>query len=285
MDEASDDERQGFSMLTLYHSGTSVCAAKVRLVLAEKRLDWTGKYLDILHGDQFDPAYLKLNPKGVVPTLVHDGAVIRESTVICEYLDEVFPEPPTTPKDPAARAEMRLWTKLVDEELHPVCTVVTFVASHRHTVLAAGQENADAFIDKAPNTGQRERRRAWLYQGFEAPGVAEALSTYDAVLQHMEDALSARTWVAGDEFSLADIALIPYVNRLAMLGVQELWKERRPRLADWFARIQTRASFQPAIYDHMPDGPRIEMLQYGARSAPDLLAALDRAASGAETVA
>ena len=271
-------------MLTLYHSGTSVCAAKVRLALAEKGLDWTGKYLDILRGDQFDPAYLKLNPKGVVPTLVHDGAVIRESTVICEYLDEVFPDPPTTPKGPAERAEMRLWTKLVDEELHPVCTVVTFVATHRHTVLAEGQENADAFIDNAPNPGQRERRHAWLYQGFDAPGVAEALATYDAVLQRMEDALSARPWVAGDEFSLADIALIPYVNRLAMLGVQQMWEERRPHLTDWFARIQSRASFQPAIYDHMPDAPRSEMLQNGERSAPDLLAALDRAAPGGEAV-
>lgn len=264
-------------MLTLYHSGTSVCAAKVRLVLAEKGLDWTGKYLDILHGDQFEPAYLKLNPKGVVPTLVHDGAVIRESSVICEYLDEVFPDPPATPNDPTGRAEMRCWTKLVDEELHPVCTVVTFVASHRHTVLAAGRENADAFIDKAPNPGQRERRRAWLYQGFDAPGVAEALATYDAVLQRMEDALAARPWLAGDDFSLADIALIPYVNRLAMLGVQEMWEGRRPRLADWFARIHSRASFQPAIYDHMPDGARTDLLHNGERSATDLLATLDRA--------
>ena len=77
-------------MLTLYHHGSSVCAAKVRIVLAEKSLPWDGVYVDILRGDQFDPAYVKLNPKAVVPTLVHDGKVIVESTVICEYLDEVL---------------------------------------------------------------------------------------------------------------------------------------------------------------------------------------------------
>ena len=106
-------------MITLYHHGSSVCAAKVRIALAEKSLPWEGVYVDILRGDQFDPAYTKLNPKAVVPTLVHDGNVIIESTVICEYLDECFPEPPLKPADPAHRAAMRLWTKAVDEFLHP----------------------------------------------------------------------------------------------------------------------------------------------------------------------
>ena len=87
-------------MITLYHHGSSVCAAKVRIVLAEKSLPWEGIYVDILRGDQFDPAYVKLNSKAVVPTLVHDGKVIIESTVICEYLDECFPDPPLKPADP-----------------------------------------------------------------------------------------------------------------------------------------------------------------------------------------
>ena len=78
-------------MITLYHHGSSVCAAKVRLVLAEKSVPWDGIYVDILRGDQFDPSYVKLNPKAVVPTLVHGGRVIVESTVICEYLDGFFP--------------------------------------------------------------------------------------------------------------------------------------------------------------------------------------------------
>ena len=65
-------------MITLYHHGSSVCAGKVRLVLAEKSVPWEGVYIDILRGDQFDPAYVKLNPKAVVPTLVDDGKVIVE---------------------------------------------------------------------------------------------------------------------------------------------------------------------------------------------------------------
>ena len=79
-------------MLDLYHHGSSVCAAKVRFALGEKGLAWQGHYLDILKGDQFAPEYQKLNPKAVVPTLVHDGHVIVESTVINEYIDESFPD-------------------------------------------------------------------------------------------------------------------------------------------------------------------------------------------------
>ena len=120
--------------LDLYHHGSSVCAAKVRFYLAEKALPWQGHYIDILAGEQFDPEYMKLNPKAVVPTVVHNRNVIRESTNICEYLDDVFPENQLRPADPVIRAEVRYWTKAVDEELHPACGALTFMASHRHTI-------------------------------------------------------------------------------------------------------------------------------------------------------
>jgi len=79
-------------MLELYHSINSVCAQKIRLALNEKKPACT-EHLMKLNGDQFDPAYLKLNPNGVVPTLIHDGQAITESAVILYYLDEVFPNP------------------------------------------------------------------------------------------------------------------------------------------------------------------------------------------------
>ena len=79
-------------MIMLYHHGSSVCAAKVRLVLAEKSVPWDGIYVDILRGDQFDPGYVKLNPKAVVPTLVHDGKPVGESSVINEYIDAASPD-------------------------------------------------------------------------------------------------------------------------------------------------------------------------------------------------
>ena len=85
-------------MLELYHSVNSVCAQKVRIALAEKGLSYA-EHLMTLGGDQFDPAYMKLNPNAVVPTLIHDGQPIVESSVILYYLDEAFPERQLMPTD------------------------------------------------------------------------------------------------------------------------------------------------------------------------------------------
>jgi len=117
-------------VLELYHSVSSVCAQKVRVALAEKGLDYKN-HLMTLRGDQFDPAYMKLNPNGVVPTLVHDGRVVIESSVILYYLDEAFPEPPLMPRDPLQRARVRMVNKLIDEYVHNSCTILTFATAFR----------------------------------------------------------------------------------------------------------------------------------------------------------
>ena len=103
------------SELILYDFGNSVCCQKVRITLVEKGLTWEARRVDLFKTEQYDPEYLKLNPKGVVPTLVHDGTPIIESTLICEYIDDTFPDPPLIPKEPAERTRMRLWSKFVDE--------------------------------------------------------------------------------------------------------------------------------------------------------------------------
>ena len=91
-------------MLELYHNINSVCAQKVRIALNEKG-EAAKEHLLTLQGDQNDPAYMKLNPNGVVPTLVHDGNVITESSLILYYIDDAFSNPPLMPKAPVARSE------------------------------------------------------------------------------------------------------------------------------------------------------------------------------------
>ncbi len=261
-------------MLELYHHGSSVCAAKVRLVLSEKGLEWKGHYLDILRGDQFDPEYMKLNPKAVVPTLVHDGTVICESTMICEYLESVFPDPTLTPTDPVRRAHMLYWTKGVDEDLHPACGALTFVSSHRHTILRLGPEKVNEFLESTPalsvTADWHERKKTYIREGFYAPGAAEKVRLYDRYMGKMEDALADREWLVGNEFTLADIALIPYVNRLDKMSMSGLWEGRRPRLTDWWERVQARPSFKPAIIDWVPDDLTNDLKTFGAKSWYDV---------------
>ena len=132
-------------MLDLYY-WTTPNGHKITMFLEETGLPYRLKPVNISRGEQFDPDYMKLNPKAVVPTLIHHGYAVVESTVICEYLDEVFPDPPLKPDDPRARAEMRLWTKAVDEVLHPMCGEITFACSHRYTIARLQPEELAQFL-------------------------------------------------------------------------------------------------------------------------------------------
>ena len=261
-------------MLELYHHGSSVCAAKVRLVLAEKNLKWEGHYVDILKGDQFDPAYQRLNPKAVVPTLVHDGLVLQESTVIYEYIDDLFPQTPLKPSEAVGRARMRLWTKAIDEVLHPACGEIAFACSHRHTVARLGPEGLAQFLASTPpmsvTAAWHDRKKEIVKEGLNAPGIAQSIRLYDSYLGKMENALCDNVWVAGDTYSLADIGLLPYVNRLDMMGMSAMWGRSRPRLANWFERAKARPSFKPQLIDWVPDQLTADLATFGARSWPDV---------------
>lgn len=260
-------------MLELYHHGSSVCAAKVRLALAEKQLEWTGRYVDILAGEQFRPEFLKINPKAVVPVLVHDGFIIPESTVICEYLEESFPARPIYPRDPRERAAVRMWTKAVDEELHPACSAITYVVSHRHTILRNGVGSFDDFLRAAPSedTATRAVKWQWIQHGLNAPGAADRIRLYDGYLHKMDATLAKSDWLAGDNFTMADIALVPYVNRLFVLSMDGLWKNGRlPNVERWFARVRDRTTFAPALLQWMPDALTLEMNENGRKSWPHI---------------
>lgn len=266
-------------MLTLYHHGSSACAAKVRFALEEKQLVWKSRYIDIMRGEQFAPDYVALNPKAVVPTLLHDDAVITESTVICEYVDEVFPERPILPRDPLQRARVRVWTKAVDEELHPACSAVTYVVSHRHTILRNGVGSFEEFLAAGGTEGRAVRERKWAYiqHGLEAPGFVDQLAIYAAYIEKMERELSGSDWLVGATLSMADIAMTPYLFRLEALAMDALWRDGRlPGVEAWYERIRARRAFAPAFERWFPEDLAAEMLANGRRSWPEIETMLGR---------
>jgi ganglioside-induced differentiation-associated protein 1 len=265
-------------MLELYHHGSSACAAKVRFALGEKGLEWASHYVDILSGEQFRPEFLAINPKAVVPVLIADGDVITESTVICEYLEDAFPDPPLYPRSPLERARVRLWTKAVDEELHPACSAITYVVSHRHTILRNGAGSFAEFMQRSGGEGAAARglKWQWIQQGLSAPGAADKIRLYAEYLRRMEHALQESEWLVGRRFTMADVAMAPYVNRLAALSMEGLWRDGRlPRVADWFERIRARPAFEPAFVAWVPAALSAEMRANGVKSWPDVAALLE----------
>ncbi|MSQ72695.1 MAG: glutathione S-transferase family protein [Betaproteobacteria bacterium] len=238
-------------MLELYHNNISVCAQKVRVLLAEKEIPWTSHHLSFSRGEQLTPEYLKLNPRGLVPTIVHDGRVVIESTVIDEYLDEVFPDKPLKSADPWERSQMRIWSKICDEGLHTQCATISFSGAFAKQ-LAHGKtpEELEARLMKMPDPARRERQRAIIKDGFDAPFVKEHVRLFDNSIGEMEEALKRGPWLAGKTFSLADISLLPYLERMDRLGLEGMWG-KRPKVADWFVRMKARPSFK-AISDYDP---------------------------------
>lgn len=240
------------SELTLYHSTTSVCAIKVRLALHEKSLEWHGKLLDLRRGDQHAPEYLKLNPNGVVPTLIHGEHVLIESTLIVEYLDERFHEPPLMPSDPYLRAQARLWMKRIDDTLHAACSAVTFAIAFRKDMQAKSPAELEAHLARIPSPEYRERQRLSIAQGLAAPHVAQAVRSYDRYIGDMERALADSPYLLGASYSLADLCATPYVNRANMLGMDSLWS-KRPHVSAWFERVRERPSFEGAITSRLTE--------------------------------
>jgi glutathione S-transferase len=241
----------GDNVLELYHNINSVCAQKVRIALKEKGQD-AREHLLTLRGDQNDPAYLKLNPSGVVPTLVHDGTPIVESSLILYYLDEIFPDPPLMPKAPPLRFRVRMYNKLIDEYVHNSCTILTFATAFRPNFLKVPREVWLAEINKAPLKRRAEYKRSVIEHWLDSEFVADALAQHQKLLSWMADSLARGPYLAGESFSNAECAVIPYILRLELLKLDGLWAQY-PAVADWWARMRARPSVKTAIFDRMKD--------------------------------
>jgi glutathione S-transferase len=256
-------------MLVLYHNDMSLCAQKVRLCLAEKRLDWESHHLVLRAGEHQQGWYRKLNRRAVVPTLVDGDRIIPESNVILEYLEEAFPEPRLAPADPYGRARMRLWTKQLDEDVHDSCAaVLSFGIAFRHQYLQRG-ELGRRMLEQVPNALKRERRRDVIEHGTNSRHFVLALERMMLLLDEMEEALRDSAWLAGNEYTLADVAYAPYLARLEHLGILRLVGERQ-RLADWYGRCRARPSFREAIVKWENPEYLSLMRQRGAEAWPQL---------------
>ncbi|HEY7247131.1 MAG TPA: glutathione S-transferase family protein [Xanthobacteraceae bacterium] len=238
-------------MLELYHSINSVCAQKIRIALAEKGLA-AKEHLMTLRGDQFDPAYMKLNPNAVVPTLIHDGNVIVESSVILYYLDEAFPPKPLMPQAPTARAKVRLFNKLVDEYVHNACIILTFGTAFRPALLRLSPEEREAHFSKSPIKRRAEIKRDVVAHGLDSEFMRESLETHEKLLHWIDDAMKRGAYLAGETFSLADIGVIPYVLRLELVGLAPLW-DRYPAVGAWWQRVRSRPSVEQQTLERMTE--------------------------------
>lgn len=233
-------------MIVLHHAWQSSASRRVRLCLEEKGLAYEGHLVDLGKLEQHSDAYKKINPLGVVPTLVHDGRPVHESGTICEYLDETFPDPPLRPATPYGRAEMRNWIRHIDGQ---ILNLVIF--NWKHSLQLVAQKWTDAELEAVlKNIPSRERREAWTRvarRPYTKDEEDEARANLVRLLDRMEAAMEPGGWLVGDAYSIADIAAVPFIKRIdEEIAPDELATDKHPRVAAWWAAIQARPAYARA---------------------------------------
>jgi glutathione S-transferase len=260
-------------MLKLFTAHNSICTQKVFLTLIEKGLPWTSEYIDLFNNEQYRPEYLKLNPKGVVPTLIHEGHAIVESTLICEYLDQTFPQPSLVPASAFERAQMRRWSKHIDEGVFEATREISFSAMFRDKMKAMTQEQRDGRYRNIGDPGRRARMISTFELGCNSPFVEQGIFAFEKMLGEMEETLSdGRPWLVGQNFTLADINVIPFAARLDYLTILDIWVKDRPLVAAWWAKAKTRSSFAGAVAKLLKDDQIRTMAESGTRIKDEIAA-------------
>jgi glutathione S-transferase len=227
----------------LYNAPPSTCSQRVRFVLNAKALPFEERKLDLLAGDQLKPDYLALNPNGVVPTLDHDGTIVIDSSVIIEYLDEVAPAPQNfTPRDPAKRAQMRALMRFIDEMPAAAVRVPTFNRAFLPRFAAMAAEEFQAFAEAKPL--RKEFMLTMGRKGFPQKEMDAAMQRLRRTYERMDAEIEkcGGPWLLGKDISLADIALMPAIVRMADLGEDKAWRDL-PRVQRWFDAIRAHPAF------------------------------------------
>lgn len=240
-------------MLELYHAHASTCSQRVRQALFEKQLPYESRLLDFAKGEHIAPEFLKINPNGTVPALVHDGKPVPDSSVIMEYLEDVFPDAPALrPRDPWQASRMRAWIQYIDEIQTPAIRYPSFQRVFRLGFKGMPRDRYEAMAARRPI-----RKHFFLAQGpegFPQDQLDAAMELIVQSLDRMEAALTDSPWILGDLFSIVDISCLPSIVRLEDIELFDLVTSR-PKLHDWYQRCQQRPSFAHAYYP----GSRVAM--------------------------
>jgi glutathione S-transferase len=231
-------------VLTLYSFGPGANSLKPLLTLYEKGIEFKSHFLNPATFEHHSDWFKKINPNGQVPVLDHDGKFITESTVICEYLEDEFSGTPSLrPVDSHGRAQMRLWTKWVDEYF---CWCVSTIGWHRMVggmVRHLGDEEFERMVERVPLKEQQVKwRRARA--GFPQEMLNEEMRKIAYCVKKLEARLAMTPWLAGEQYTLADICNFAIANGMQN-GFSDLVNEKdTPHLVAWINRINERPACQ-----------------------------------------
>jgi len=232
--------------LHLFHYAMSNCSQKVRLCLEEKGLEWTSHHVDLTHNEHFTPEYVAINPKAQVPTLIHDGVVVIESSDIIDYLDRTFPARPLRPNLSGDLELMYRWLRLWDDTQIHLKTL-----SHHHLFGRSRVQQLRPQLERAAGIVKNDDLIIFLREYVSERGLSEervetATKWIGRVLVQLDARLKDHGWLAGDFFSLADIAWCIDIHRFQLMR----FPMPHSALLSWYGRIEARPSFKKMVLDY-----------------------------------
>ncbi len=233
-------------MIELYHEWDSVCSFKVRMCLAEKGIEWESNRVSLFQFEHLRPDYLVMNPNGVVPTIKVDGTAIIESSMINEYLDDTHPDPPLRSQDPVARAQMRVWVKYQDDVLYFSQRPASFQLLVKKMLSDLSRDDVEGMVAAHPNPERGRHFIEWATGPVDQAVIDEARGKLREVIERMGMRLGDHEWLAGDAYSLAEIAYAPFIERMERLKFRDLWSDQ-PGVGDWMERVKARPAFAMSV--------------------------------------
>jgi glutathione S-transferase len=234
-------------MLSLYHYEPSANSMKPLLCLAEKGVEYESHYIDLHNFEQHSAEFVAINPNGQVPVLIHDGAIINESTVINEYLDEVFPEVRLVPENPVGRAQMRIWSKFVDEYFTPALSRIGWSILIPKIAARLADGELDEALKRIPLAEQRQKWLTAATESFTEEQLSEARRQVTVSIERMEGLLAERVWLAGSTYSLADVNSYSMVAAVPRLVPEAMNEEKTPKSMAWLEKMNARPAVQAAL--------------------------------------
>ena len=238
-------------MLKLYSFGPGANSLKPLLTLYEKGLPFDGQRLNPATFEHHSDWYKAINPRGQVPALVDQGRVITESTVICEYLEDAYPtEVKLRPDNHADRADMRVWTKWVDEYF---CWCVSTIGWQRMVSKMAQAISAEEFEERIKAIPIPEQQIKWrrARDGFPQDLIDEEMRKIAVSVKRLDDHLRDHEWLAGGMYSLADICNYAIAGGMQHGFAELVNKADTPGLVRWIDQIAARPAVQQ-MYAEVP---------------------------------
>ena len=233
-------------MLTLYHWEPSLNSGEPFACLLEKGIPFRSRYVDLLKLKQHEPKFLALNPDGQVPVLVHDGKIVTGMSIMLQYIDDAFPKKPLTPKNLAEQYQVFFWVKYVEERIAPSLALLGWHMFTRPAIKPAILAKARKTIKRLPP----ERQGVWtkaIRDSYSENDLAMARDVLKMAVGKLEDALDHWPWLAGQTYSLADIALVFMVRAMRNVIPDVINAKATPKLWAWLKKMERRKAIKDTL--------------------------------------